>query len=306
MICKGNKRYKVALTTSSLYDIPIPTVYRVRGTSSNINGQETFNIQYINDGSLSPSPAETVTVNVDANGDWEFSYDHKTIYSLNGFAPSHTTLLTVDFSAADDLSNVINMGYSVIGEGSFANCTALTSVDFSNCKLTNCQYLNYTFYGCSNLLSIDLGEAILGNVIQLNRCFESCTKLVTLDLSSATFASVTRLYRTWQSVSKMTTLNVPGNSTAIVPTSSPSDTSVDLHWSILTYQSMLNVANWLCDLTGQSAHTITFKSSAWNDMLTTEEKAVLTPQEQADLNTLRQTTIDTILYDKNWTKQLAN
>ena len=263
--------------------------YYVRGTSSNIGNTETFNIQYINDRAASPETATTETVQVAADGSWEFSYSGKKIYSLLSFASlCKTTILTCDFSAADDFTRITNFGGNNTGSGAFAGCTNLTSVDLSNALLTACTNFDYVFYGCSNILTINVVNAIFGNLATLNRCFEGCSKLTTLDLSAATFASVTRVYRTFYNCSKLTTFSVPGNSTAILPSSSASDAPMDLHWSPLDYASMLKVANWLCDLTGYSAHTVTFKTSAWN---------ALTSAEQAN--------IDSILTAKNWTRQLA-
>ena len=86
----------------------------------------------------------------------------------------------------------------------------------------------------------------------------------------------------------LTALEVPQGSTAILPTSTAVNTPMDLHFSPLTYTSMLKVANWLSDLTGYTAHTVTFKATAW---------AALTAAEQA--------TIQGILSGKNWTLATA-
>jgi hypothetical protein len=59
--------------------------------------------------------------------------------------------------------------------------------------------------------------------------------------------------------------------------------SMDLSGPKLKAASLLNAANWCADLTGLSAKTITFDTSAWN---------ALTSAEQA--------TIQGILQSKNW------
>lgn len=263
--------------------------YYVRGTSSNIGNTETFNIQYINDGAAGPETATTETVQVAADGSWEFSYSGKKIYSLLSFTSlCKTTILTCDFSGADDFSRIINFGGNSTNNGAFAGCTNLTSVDLSNALLTACTNFDYVFYGCSNILTINAALAEFGTLATLNRCFEGCAKLTTLDFSAATFASVSRVYRSFYNCSKLTTFNVPGNATAILQTASASDAPMDLHWSPLDYTSMLKVANWLSNLTGYSAHTVTFKTTAWS---------ALTAAEQAN--------IDSILTAKNWTRALA-
>jgi hypothetical protein len=118
--------------------------------------------------------------------------------------------------------------------------------------------------------------------------------MTTLNMPKATFESVNGVNSSDGSVDWMrycgslTTLNVPQNSTAIKSTSNPTYNPMNLADAPLTYQSMLKVANWLSDLTGQSAHTCTFKASAWNALTAAE-----------------QNTIDTILSGKNWNRAIA-
>ena len=144
------------------------------------------------------------------------------------------------------------------------------------------------FQGCSALTSIDFGNQQFAALTNADSWFSGCTSLVSIDLGSASFASVTNCSGTFSSQTAMTTLNVPQNSTAIVPTSTPTAGKMDLHSSPLTYASMLKVANWLSDLSGQTAHTCTFKTSAWNALSSAE-----------------QTEIDAILSAKNWTRAIA-
>lgn len=97
--------------------------YYVRGTSSNVNGTETFNIQYIADGASTPDPATTETVNVAADGSWEFSYSGKMIYSLGNFAQNNTRLTALDLSAADDLTELASASDAFVG------CTHLAAIN---------------------------------------------------------------------------------------------------------------------------------------------------------------------------------
>ena len=136
----------------------VQITYYVRGTSSNVNGQETFKIQYINDGAANPSTAETFNVNVDGNGRWEFSYRKKKIYSLAGFSnsapsslPENTTLLTVDFSDAEG-DECVSCGAS--WNGAFGKCTALTSVDLSGCTFAKCTSMMDMFYKTTSLQTV--------------------------------------------------------------------------------------------------------------------------------------------------------
>ena len=479
--------------------------YVVRGTSSNVNGIETFRIQFIQDNAQTPDVAETITVNVDANGDWSFEYNGKKICSLQQTFKNKTTITSIDFSAADDFSmlyyaqeafsgctnlttaifanqtfeNVTNCydlffrcssltsldlskatfanatnarrllcitgltsinlplatfshatnveflvsdNYSaltislpeatfasatlfggifyncnnatsisapkaIFGLGNstdyntsygfaqncsklqsinlssatfasvtstqvmFKGCTLLSSIDlssatfanvtdasqmfygcsslatitwpnmnmnnlqtvggvrvgmFCNCtSLTNAAiapFANLTmpnletsanmFYGCSSLTKIDLKSAILGNVTTCYSMFGACTNVVEIDLSAATLSKVNdsniNNYPIFQNCTSLTTLITTQQNTAISPTSQPNRGPMNVSYSPLTYQSMLNVANWLSDLTGYTAHTCIFKTSAWNALTAAE-----------------QTNIDTILSGKNWTRVLA-
>ena len=106
-----------------------------------------------------------------------------------------------------------------------------------------------------------------------------------VNFSNVTSTKDANFWNTFANCNALTTIDVPTNSTAIKPTSTA---PMDLRNSPLSYQSMLNVANWLSDLTGYSAHTCTFKTSAWNALSSAE-----------------QNTIDGILSGKNWTRAIA-
>lgn len=185
--------------------------YYVRGTSTNVGGTETFNIQYIADGASTPDSATTETVNVAADGSWEFSYTGKKIYSLYGFAKNNTTITAFDFSNADDFSAITSLREAFYS-------SALTSLDFSGKTFQNvtngylafnilnaCTSINLADATFENLLdassmfsqtsaavtkSIDLRSATFANLTNAPRMFMG-TKVSTIDLSSATFASVT-------------------------------------------------------------------------------------------------------------------
>lgn len=478
--------------------------YYVRGTSTNIGGTETFNIQYIRDGASTPDAATTETVQVAADGSWEFEYSGKKIYSLETFAYNNTTITSADFSASDDLTqctslqsafestsgmlsltfvqtlenvtngsrafhfcgnNVVlsmnnatfanlliggrmfvcdtttislpsatfasltdanndnNLGFGGMFQSrteishkphtinlpsaTFANLTNAVSMFYNQPQLTTltmplatfasvtnamqmfstCSQLQAMalpsatfasvtnaesmFENCTSVTSCDLSAATFGNVLTASRMFigfgsnlaftlpiatfaslttagrmfrggfasismplatfanminsntennaiygamfsrivaktismpsatfgnlanalgmfNECMQLETLTLSVATFASASNTQSMFSSCSKLTDIVLTQVDTAILPTSTPANAPLDLRAAPLTYASMLNVANWVSDMSGQSAHTCTFKTSAWN---------ALTAAEQAN--------IDAILTAKNWTRALA-
>lgn len=164
-------------------------VYYVRGTSNNVNGQETFNIQYINDGAVNPSTAETVTCNVDANGDWEFSYTGKKIYSLANFSNQSITILSANFTDADDLNECVSIAYA------FSLCTNITNISFHGKTLANVVNAEaFSSISATNNITYDLDAATFASVTNAYSMFYSA-KATSLSLPSATFASVTNVER---------------------------------------------------------------------------------------------------------------
>lgn len=403
----------------------VAVVYVIRGTSSNVNGTESVAITFIDDDSLTPSAAETLSIAVDGNGNFEYSYLHKKIYSLNVAFQNNSTLLTISFSeecdrmhdmngafqncanltsidfgnatfsaliyavgtfrdcaklttidisnatfasleyaermfynspkiAALDFSEAIFGELKIVGtstwrEGMFGFCAALTSLSFPKATFAKLETASCWFYGCTNLQSVTFKSGItLSNVKKIDLCFDDCTNLTTinglesatfekvtdmkgflrnsgvtaldirtanfvsmtdttagigastngifyaakslvsLNMSAATFSTIVKNIDTFTQCNSLTTLDVPQNSTAIVPTSSAANAPMDLRYSPLTYASMLKVASWLSDLTGYTAHTCTFKSSAWNALSSAE-----------------QSNIDSILSAKNWNRAIA-
>lgn len=163
----------------------VAVVYVVRGTSTNVNGTETFNVQFIQDGSLTPDAPETITVAVDANGDWEFSYRGKKIYSLNSFCQNNTNILTIDFSGCDGLDETLYLRYA------FDGCTNLVSVDFSNCTLNKIISVAYWVNNASALLSMNFHDATFASIPNAIELFGGANNIASVDLTSATFASAT-------------------------------------------------------------------------------------------------------------------
>ena len=122
-----------------------------------------------------------------------------------------------------------------------------------------------------------------------------CRQTKKIDVSNADFSTATNAtnINMFKDCDALTDLYLKENG-------SPA-TSQDISKSPLTYDSMLRVAGWLKDLTGQESKNVTFKQSAYNDLLTPKEKATLTPEQQATLIADRQATLyDIIHVQKNW------
>ena len=116
--------------------------------------------------------------------------------------------------------------------------------------------------------------------------FNGCTSLTSVDLSAATFAAVVNNDTMFYNCTSLTTFAAPAAAVAFPTTAT--NTALSFSNSPLTYQSIVNIANWLADLTGANAKTVTFNATAWN---------ALTAAEQA--------TIQGILSGKNWTLATA-
>ena len=214
--------------------------YYVRGTSSNVGGTETFSIAFINDGN-STVTSETITCDVDTNGNWEFSYNDKKIYSLEGFAGKSSTLLSVDFSKAEGskivrTSRFISSGlflgafwdcvnlktadlsgltFESLTECSmmFAFCSRLETIRWSNNlnldKLSNNSAASYgIFDSCARLQDIgDWSNQTFKSIVNTNRMFYGCTALDGVDFSSATFEKLTNAASMFYNCTSLTDLD---------------------------------------------------------------------------------------------------
>lgn len=198
----------------------------------------------------------------------------------------------------------------------FAGCTALTSLDLSTQTFASVTTTNQMFFNLISVTNLNLDNALFNNVTNAQYMFNVLTALPTLSLPQATFEKVTNAQGMFSQYNNaaMTTISAPkatfeslattananffngnyGNS-IINYTAKPlgvDNKAIGVSFAFsaprLNYASYLSVANWLKDLTGSTAQTITISTTAWN---------ALTAAEQSN--------IDTILSGKNWTRVLG-
>ena len=163
----------------------VAVTYVIRGTSSNVNGTETFHIQFIQDNAQTPAAVENISVNVDANGDWSFEYSGKKIYSLYQFAYNKTTLLSVDFEAADDFERCVSLASAMAG------CTNIVSVSFHGKTLASVTDANSLVSAYSNNdVTVDFNDATFASVVDTRYMFYHI-KAQRIEMPVATFASAT-------------------------------------------------------------------------------------------------------------------
>ena len=185
----------------------VAVVYYIRGKST--AASETFTLQFIQFGSLTPDVAETISVNVDGNGDWECQYINKKIYSLNATWYNKQTITSLDFSNADDMLSCVDMAQA------FQRCYALTSINLSGKTLANVVDCSEAFNGLTAMPTINLHDATFASVTNTFAMFSIALSevgnLVTtsIDLSNATFANATDVSFMFYQQTHLTTLLMP-------------------------------------------------------------------------------------------------
>jgi hypothetical protein len=182
-----------------------------------------------------------------------------------------------------------------MASATFASCTNCSrmfyfvgyqSADYSQLEInmpnatfanvTNAQYMFGAFGG----VRINMPNATFGTYNNFQYFANEMAHCAEINFASFTAQYSTTLDRWLNMDSSLQTL--------VLPNSALCNVAVPLPSCPLSYQSMLNVANWVKDRTGQSALSITFKSTAWNALSAAE-----------------QSTIDTILSGKNWNRAIA-
>ena len=177
------------------------------------------------------------------------------------------------FASATDCSRMFYyMGYQSASHNTL-------KIDMPLATFANVGNSNYVF-GAYGGKEINLPLATFGTMSNFLFFCNECAYLTKVNLSTFTGQNATTFDRWF--------VNSPNISDLTLAQSALNNISVSFQWCALTYNSMLSVCGWLKDLTGQTAQTVTFKTSAWN---------ALTAAEQSN--------IDTILSGKNWTRVLA-
>lgn len=128
---------------------------------------------------------------VDLSGaDCTYVTDMSGMFAVGVGAP--TALKSVSFKGAKNLDNVTNM-YQM-----FNNCSALESVDFTDCNLSKVTNMANMFNGCTSLKEVDFTNVDLSGVTGTNGnlgtgmagMFNSCTSLKSVSFARAILSNV--------------------------------------------------------------------------------------------------------------------
>ena len=112
-------------------------------------------------------------------------------------------LTSVDFTNCD-LSNVTNMG------GIWGDCTSLTSINFANVDTSNVVTMMGMFDTCTALTSVDLSPLNTSKVTEFAYMFNGCTSLTSIDMSMLDTSSLIDLYKTFCGCTNLLTADLSG------------------------------------------------------------------------------------------------
>ena len=125
-----------------------------------------------------------------------------------GFMASNTTLVSVDMTEAQiEAGTDLYVSGGLSSNGVFVNCKALETVLMPEAEqAANFNNLRQAFMNCSALTTIDLSNC--SGLTSLNSAFENCGNLQEIDLSSATqltgSSAMSGAFRSCTSLSKVT------------------------------------------------------------------------------------------------------
>ena len=193
------------------------------------------------------------------------------------YSGARTTNLYEILSICENISSMERM---------FSGCASLTELDLSNLDMSNVESMAYTFYGCSKLSSLDFGNMNTSNLTSIRSAFHNCQKLTSLDLSNLDMSNVNNVNGAFNACIDLENLkgfkNLGKGYTQ--KTANNSNYTLNLSYSDLTVESLLDIINNLYDLNltydvanGGTLYTQTLQLGSGNkNKLTTDEIAIAT------------------------------
>ena len=180
----------------------VAVTYVIRGTSSNVNGTETFNIQFIDDITHIPN-TESITCNVDANGKFEYQYAGKKIYRLFETFYNNTTITHLEFT--EELSEIMAMDANT-GRTTFPY--SLVNISFPNATFDSCQSIDNAFFLCAAIQEINMPNAHFNTLTSAYSAFNlTNTNDISIILPNDAFPNLTNARQMFANVKGNLTLN---------------------------------------------------------------------------------------------------
>ncbi len=296
----GNGDFKLKLNNpiTSLSFVGVPQLESLE--LFKIDGVTTFDVDYPTnvtflrcDSTTNNAKNDVYHIRGTATGDFSFMLR----YIADG---TGTSTLTTENAVIDENGNwdVSYSGKKIGGnDDAFKLKTTITSIEFTE-DFTKCTKMYGWFTDSLNIVSIDFPNARFTSLTSMGFLLNRATSVQRLNIPLATFDSLTNTLGMFNNANSLNNFIISANNIIY------SDLNVSN--CPLSYESMLNIAGWLKDLTGQERKTVTFKQSAYNKPLTPEEESTLTPEQQSALIAERQANLLGIIEDtKNWILQTA-
>ena len=228
-------------------------IYHIRGTATE---DFDFTLKYVDDNNNETTVTESALI--DENGKWDVSYWGKKIKSLQQTFNNNKVITSVEFT--EKLQSLTAMAYC------FNAATNLTNIKYTkDVEMSSLLGMSQAYYSLTSLVEIEnmptfgsvvkeawgafranglktlnLGESTFENVSDVGYIFNNCSNLEDLIIPKVSFKSATSANDIIGWSQKLKNI--------VVPNDSSFPFSIDLSKPMnLSYDSMLNVANWLKD-----------------------------------------------------------
>ena len=198
-----------------------------------------------------------------------FSLEKITSLEKLNFSPNGVSLATAfngSFSLKEIDFSVTNIKPTTFSN-TFNNAFNFRKINLSNVDLSLTTSLNGAFVNLYFIKDLDLSGNLISNTT-FNNTFSGCKNLVSLNLANSDVSKVTSFASTFYNCCSLQHFIC-----SIDPTKGPT-VSVSFSQShSLTYESLINIIQWLGDQTGLTTQTLTLSTTS-KTKLSTEEIAI--------------------------------
>ena len=179
------------------------------------------------------------------------------------------------FSKVDvDLDVTSQCGFAEFGKVIYTNniFKRIKKLNASCFDTSNVKDMNKMFYDCSSLTTLDVSGWDTSNVGNMSYMFTGCSSLISI-IGEHTLEDVENGLTTFFGLR----------------------ISISISANHLRFSSMLSMLNGFADMTGNTAPTVTFNTTAWDNMRNDDDTI-----PNADTIAERQARLSTIAAQKNW------